>query len=103
MATNSVPRADSELAGVNGQIFLEEIEKQRMKLYNLLGVLHCACTVLREDQNDEASGAVELASDELQRILEALDRVNLLREARQGTAAAQEIRAASDAARGMQS
>jgi hypothetical protein len=86
------------LAGINELVLLELIEDQRHKLYNLEASLHCVSEALHAEQSGVA-GAVELATEEVQRVTETLDRVNLLRAARGGTQAVEEVRAASEAAR----
>jgi hypothetical protein len=79
------------------------VEAQRAKLYRIEGALRCVCDALNAESPDAeaAAGAIELAADEVERVNVALDRVNLLRAAREGTV--DELRAASEAAGGAQS
>ena len=67
----SDPTAPAVAQSQSTDALLELVAEQRAKLLNLHGALRCALATL--DDNDEAGGAVELAADELQRVIDALD------------------------------
>ncbi len=55
-----------------------KVQEERRKIINVLGSAHCLKEALRsEEPPPDLDGAVELLEEELQRIINALDPVNL--------------------------
>lgn len=103
-------RKDTAPAGAESPssefLLLERVEDQRDKLLNVLGSLRCIAQAVQSDaapDDGEFAGAIELTADELQRVLDALERQRLTESAREDAKVVEEVRAASDAAMGVQS
>ena len=61
------------------QALITAVQEQRTKLINVIGAVQCMRIAVRHKPPMELEGAVELLEDELQRILNALDPVELER------------------------
>jgi hypothetical protein len=64
------------------EALITAVQEQRTKLINVIGAVQCMRIAVRHKPPMELEGAVELLEDELQRILNALDPVELERSLR---------------------
>jgi hypothetical protein len=65
------------------EALITAVQKQRTKLLNVLGAVQCTLTAIRHEPPMELEGAVGLLEDEVQRIINALDPVELERAVRE--------------------
>ena len=67
------------------EALMTAVQEQRSKLINVLGVVQCMQIAVRSSKRPaELEGAVELLEEELQRILNGLDPVELERDNTEG-------------------
>ena len=88
------------LAGINERVLLDLVDDERDRLFNVLASIRCIRAALGVEQSpdaDEFERAIDLVTAEIDRVIDALEQVPLLRAARKATAEAEKLRAGSNA------